>query len=127
MTKTLIDFLTRRHLAAAAPAIAGCLLLTGCGGSSHGSSANHPSAGGAVNTGSALSVTLVKAMAAYQPNLKNVKVSCPSGPIAYPVTCHFTAISLLPIKGKRVKLPSSGTVRVTGINGTNLKYTVTFA
>lgn len=66
-------------------------------------------------------------MATNQPQLKDVKVHCPAGSITkYPVKCSFTGSTHLAVKGKHLKLPSAGTVRVNGARAGQLKYIVVF-
>src|SRR5579859_5521875 len=124
MPTMLTGFLTRRRPAAVAASLAaGCLLLVGCGGSSNGSSNNSS----ATPTGSALASKLVKLMAANQPQLKSVNVSCPSAPVTqYPINCRFTAKSGIAVKGKHLSLPSRGTVSVKNIQGGTIDYSVQF-
>jgi hypothetical protein len=137
--------LQTHRVLAAAPLLAVCLLLAGCGGSSNGSgahqaagaktsstttktstttSATSSSASSPPSSGSSLAAGLVKSMAASQPQLKNVTPHCPGGPIKrYPVKCRFTATETA--SGKHVKL--AGTITVSGQSGSSYQFGLNYA
>ena len=136
-----------RSHAIALPLIAGLLALAGCGGSGSNSSSNQSGSSGSGSGSSSskaagptdLGANLKGLMARAQPQLSDVKISCPAGaPSHFPVQCNFTATSAgtgLPkyyvlTNGKRVKpkVPNTalgrklshrhaviGTIKVLGI------------
>lgn len=109
-----INLLARRCIAPAAPVLAACFVIAGCGGSSP--ARTFP--GGVKPIGSAnLGVNLTGLMATNQLYLKHVKMDCPSGPIThFPVNCRFTAIqvALPPGATKKNKKSFPGPYQVAG-------------
>lgn len=149
---TMINVALRRRLTVAAPMLAGCLVLAGCGGSSAGTSGKETTAAHAristtlsstttsttlsststrakpiskpvASSATALDTSLTKLMARNQPYFKNVRVSCPNAKLH--VTCRFTATGgLPPIKAnQRV----AGTLTVTDAKGKALQYELNYA
>lgn len=132
MPMNSINSLSRRRLGAAATVGASCLLVAGCGGSSHSSTtktsptvATTPRAALVPPSGHVLAANLVKQMGSTQPMLKDVKPSCSGHHTRYPVTCHFTATQTT--SGKQVKI--AGTVTVTGASsdGKTYQFALNFA
>lgn len=117
MTTRPIPFLAPRRVAAIAPVLASaCLVAAGCGGSGGGST-THSVPGGIKPIGPAnLTANLTGLMKANQPELKNVKAHCPSGPVAkFPVRCTFTATQVAPTpSSKKQKQSFPGPYRVAG-------------
>ena len=115
-----IDFLVGRGVALAGPVIAGCLLLVGCGGSSHPAPRTHTSTKPAKPpAGAVLAAGVTKAMATNQPQLKGVKLDCPSAK-GYPVKCPFTATEVITHPKKTLHM--AGTITVTGASGGSYSY-----
>src|SRR5437588_4286378 len=118
MPMTSIDFLSRRGLApVAAGVLAGCLLAAGCGGSS----APRKFPGGIRPVGPAdLGANLKGLMSHAQPELKDVKMACPTKPIThFPVICRFTATQVAPFAKSKKGFPGpyrvAGTASVFGV------------
>jgi hypothetical protein len=120
MPSPVTHHLAVRRLAAAAIAVAACLPMAGCGGSSHSSTHKNPS--GITPIGPAdLGANVTGLMATHQRYLKHVKVKCPSGPVTkFPVFCHFTATQVAAIPGtKKQNFPGpyrvAGSIKVFGV------------
>ena len=128
-----------RRISVAAPVLAGCLVLAGCGGSGHHTAAGHTTAAsaktstaGSANSStvsaaapspSGLEASLTRAMARDQPYFKNVRVSCPGTQL--PVKCRFTATGGLPPIKKSSRVV--GTLTVTSVQGKSVQYGLDYA